>query len=114
MAKQDFVIFYEEATATAIDGYTGVTDFTTAGIDLIDWIKGWVLYCSSTHTTGAPSVTLQVSDDNSTWFNYQDESTDIPISEYFRDNNMIHKYFRISYTANSSDGDVTFKFVKID
>ena len=110
--KQDYKIFLDGSKVVL--NYSGNSDFTTLGIDLADWSGQWVLYCSSDHTSGTPTVTLQISDDNADWFDYQTESTDIEIPNWFYDDKMVHRYFRIVYTANSSNGNVSFKFVQND
>lgn len=112
MAKKADNIF--RVTGTAVDSYSGAADFTTDAMDLRKYDGRWVLYCSSDHTSGTPQITIQVSDDNADWFDYQAESTNVDIPNWFYDDKMVHKYLRIQYVSNSSNGNVSLKFVQND
>lgn len=100
--------------ATDIDGYTGASDFNTDGIDLTDYQEGWIVYIESTHTTGTPTISIQVSRDNTTFINYLTEAVDVSIPITIEQSTFKPNFMRIAYTANSSDGNVTFKLNKIN
>jgi len=103
-----------KVSSTDISGYTGISDFNTDGIDLTNFDSAFLVYCDSTHTQGSPKITLEQSDDNSTWFKYKTKAVSIAIPETFIDGEYKPKYLRISYIANSSDGNVTFELIKIN
>ena len=64
-------------------------------------------------STGSPTITMQGSDDGEDgWFDYK-EVLNIAIPESFIDDEFFPKYMRLVYTANSSDGLITFKFGKL-
>ena len=46
-----------------VDNYTGAADFVTDAVDFSLYSKAWVVYLESTHTIGAPTVTIEVSED---------------------------------------------------
>lgn len=97
-------------------GFTGANDFNTDSFAMETFSGDWILYCSSTHTTGTPKVTIQISDEGDDgspiWFTYKD-MVDIPITQSFIDDEVFPKFMRIVYTANSSDGLVTFKLSRL-
>lgn len=89
-----------------VNSFSGASSFNTDSLKLDN--SPFVLYAISTHSSGTPTITIQFSDDDLTWFTYKDQS-DILISETFFDGEFLPRYIRISYTANSSNGNVTFK-----
>ncbi len=99
---------------TRVDNYTGAADFVTDAVDFSLYSKAWVVYLESTHTTGTPSVDIQISKDGAEWLNYVDDATNILIPCSIGESKFYPKFMRLVYTANSSDGDVTFKYNQID
>lgn len=99
------------ATANKIVGYTAVSDFNTLGIDLSDHFGSWSLQVSRSLSDGNPSVTIQCSDDNSSWDDYKEESTAVSVinGEIFIDDEFIPKYLRVQYFAGGGTGTVTMK-----
>ena len=101
-------------SGSVVDGYTGASDFVTDGLDFTKYSKSWILYLESTHTTGTPPVTIQISHNNSDWLDYVSDSVNVSLPASIFESKFYPKYMRISYTANSSDGNVTFKLNRID
>jgi|TARA_R110000772_G_scaffold244842_1_gene358247 hypothetical protein len=112
MAKQGSNNFY--VGSSKVESYTGASDFNTLGIDLTQYQSGWILYAESDHTTGTPTITIQVSRDNTNWLNYITDAIEVLIPITIQQSYFRPKYIRLQYIANSSDGDVTFKFDKVD
>ena len=108
MAKKLGVkLFY--VSSFAVNGsYTGASDFNTNALELSENGE-YILYLGSTHTTGTPKVTLQCSDDGTNWFNYKLDAVDVALPEVFLDDEFFPRYIRIAYTANSSNGNLSFK-----
>lgn len=97
-----------------VDNFSGAADFNTDSLDLSQYSKAWVVYLQSTHTIGAPTVTIEVSEDGNNWLNYVDDANDIVIPCGIGESRFYPKFMRLVYTANSSNGDVTFKYNLID
>ncbi len=93
--------------------YPANADFTTDAIDFSKYSKAWIVYLESTHTVGSPQITIEVSNDGSSWLNYVDDATSIFIPCSIGESKFYPKFMRISYVANSSNGNVTFKYNKI-
>lgn len=105
---------YFQVSATDISGYTGASDFNSDGVDLTNFDGAFLVYLNSTHTQGSPTITLEQSDDDTNWFSYKSKAVNIAIPETFIDGEYRPKYLRIAYTANSSNGNVTFELIKIN
>lgn len=112
MAKKSSYNFYISSTKAV--SYSGASDFNTDSLNLSDFNGSYVLYLNSDHTTGTPTISMEVSNDGSSWFEYTGETTDIAIPIAISDDEFLPKYLRLAYTANSSDGDITFKLDPID
>lgn len=103
LGKRDFYV-----SSTVVDGYSGASNFNTDSMNMTESNGEIVIYLLSTHTTGSPTATLQVSDDGSNWVNYKDKSILVSLPESFIDSEFMPKFLRVSYTANSSNGNVSF------
>ena len=101
-------------SGAAVDSYSGGSDFQTDALDLSKYSRAWVVYLESTHTIGAPTVTIEVSEDGNNWLNYVDDATNIVIPCGIGESRFYPKFMRLNYTANSSNGNVTFKYNLID
>lgn len=99
-----------EILSQPIDGFSGASDFNTDGLEFPN--SKFILYLDSDHTSGTPTATIEFSGDNSTWYTYKSQSN-VPIPETFFDDEFYPKYIRVAYTANSSNGNVTFKVVEL-
>ena len=113
MAKKLGVLSFR-VSGVEVDAYSGVSNFTTDSIDFSDYSKAWVVYLDSTHSAGSPSVTIEISDDGINWLKYVDDATNILIPRGIGESKFYPKLMRLNYTANSSNGDVTFKYNQID
>ena len=111
MTKIGSIDFF--VSSVIVDGYTGAGDFNTDEIDLKAFNGDWVLYLFSTHTVGSPSISIQSSPDNTNWVDYDAKSINIIIPNSIINNSFIPRYMRIVYTANSSNGFVTFNLNKV-
>ena len=112
MAKQGSSNFY--VGVSKVESYTGASDFNTLGIDLTQYQSGWILYAESDHTTGTPTITIQVSRDNTNWLDYTIGAIEVLLPVTIQQSYFRPKYIRLKYLANSSDGNLTFKFDKVD
>jgi hypothetical protein len=112
MAKLGSLNFY--VSSVSVDGYSGASDFNTDSTDLSDYQEGWIVYAESTHTSGTPTITIQVSRDGINWLNYCAETVNVAPPVAIKQSYFYPKYIRIAYTANSSDGNITLKFDKIN
>lgn len=108
MAKKSSNTFY--VSSTAVTAYSGASDFNTDAMDLSKFQGAYVLYLYSDHSSGTPTATVQVSYDGTTWFDYRAETTTVSLPISISDDEFLPKYARIVYVANSSNGNVTFKF----
>ena len=99
-----------ETSSQPIDGFSGASDFNTDGLELNN--NPFVLYTDSTHTSGSPTINIEFSGDSTTWYTYKSQSS-VSIPEVFFDDEFYPKYIRVAYTANSSNGNVTFKIVEL-
>ena len=99
-----------ETSSQPIDGFSGASDFNTDGLEFPN--SEFILYLDSDHTSGTPTATIDFSGDNSTWYIYKSQSN-VSLPESFFDNEFYPKYIRVTYTANSSNGNVTFKIVEL-
>jgi len=113
MAKQDAKIFLDGATASPIVNFSGASDLVTESIDLSDWDGSWILYFWGDLSPTGQTVTVEVSDDELQWFEYKDETINVPFDNYFFDDKMAHKYLRVNYVSNGYGGNISFKFVQV-
>lgn len=64
-------------------------------------------------TTTAPTYTIEVSNDDTNWFDYNNLSTDVAIEDAVDDNHLAWIYIRIVYNAKTeSTGTVEFEFTQ--
>lgn len=112
MSKPDSENFF--VSGTKVDGYTGASDFNTDSLDMITFQQGWILYVESTHTSGTPTITIQVSRDGTNWLDYVTETINVQVPVAIKQSYFFPKYMRIAYTANSSNGNITLKLDKIN
>jgi len=112
-AEQDFY-HTSIAVGNKIVAYTAVSSFNTLGIDLSDAVDfTWTLQIFRSASDGTPTVTLQCSNDNTNWDNYQLESTSISLPVIFKKSSFEPKYLRVVYTATGSPtGTITMKFCR--
>lgn len=103
-----------KVASTAVTAYSGASDFNTDAVDFSKYSKAWIVYLESTHTTGTPQITIQISKDGTNWIDYVAGSTLISIPVSILESRFYPKFMRISYIANSSDGNVTFKYHQIN
>lgn len=97
-----------------VDGFTGAADVNTDGVDFSKFSKAWIVYLDSTHTTGSPTITIEVSEDNVNWFDYLPKSINISLPVTIQRSSFYPRFMRIAYTANSSNGNITFKYNQIN
>lgn len=85
-------------------------DFTTDSISF-DNSHDWSVSFSSTGITGGPpTYTVEVSNDDSTWFPWSVASTDIGLGVSPNDNFMPYKHLRVVYENNvTTAGTVTLE-----
>lgn len=90
------------------------SNFNSSSIDLTNFNSNWSLTIERSASDGSPTVTIQCSDNGSSWFEYKDESTGIDVTngEMFVDNEFIPRFMRVSYSAGSGTGTVTIKIYK--
>lgn len=103
-----------KVASTAVTAYSGASDFNTDSVDFSEYSKAWIVYLESTHTTGAPQITIEVSFDGSTWFDYLSRAVNVALPVTIQRSSFYPKFMRIAYTANSSNGDITFKYHQIN
>lgn len=53
---------------------------------------------------GPPTYTIEVSNDNSTWFEYNSESTNISVVDAVEDDHLAFIFMRIVHTVNGATG----------
>lgn len=112
MSKFGFKYFL--VGGTVVDGtFSGASDFTTDALNLSSFQDAWLLYANSTYTTGAPTFTIQVSDDESVWFDYNERTTDVLFNRIVKESVFYPKFMRLVYKANSADGNVYLKLAEI-
>lgn len=98
------------SNANKIVTYTATSDFNTLGVDLSEFDGAWSLQVTRSATDGAPTVTIQCSNDNSNWEDYKESAgTDVTTGEIFLDDEFKLKYLRVQYYAGSGTGTVTMK-----
>jgi hypothetical protein len=64
-------------------------------------------------TTTTPTYTIEVSNDNTNWFEYNNLSTDVLIEDAVDDNHLAWIYIRIVYDAKTeSTGTIEFELTQ--
>jgi len=73
--------------------------------------SGWSLTPVSSGLGGSPTYTLEVSNDNTNWFSYEEASEDVSIEDGLDDTHQAFLYARINYDAfNNNTGTVSFQY----
>lgn len=107
-------IFYHtsEISGNEVVDYSASSNFTTVGMDLSDWFGSWSVQISRTASDGTPVASIEVSNDNVSWREYDVESTSFSVinGEIIVDGEFLPRFMRISYVANGASGDITMKF----
>lgn len=64
-------------------------------------------------TAGDPTYTIEVSNDNLTWFEYNNLSTDVSVNDAVDDNHLAWIYMRVVYDAKTeTTGTVEFELTQ--
>jgi hypothetical protein len=95
-----------------VDGTAGIQNQETDAMDLEDFSDTWILYANSSHAVGNPTITIQASNDGVDWFNYKDDAVDVALPETIIDGEFLGRFMKVVYTANGSDGNITFSLAQ--
>lgn len=97
------------ANATA-----ATSDFDSSSINLSNFDGKWTLTVVRSASDGAPTVTIEASNDDTNWFEYKPESTGVDVTngELFMDDEFLPRYMRVAFTSASATGTVTIKLFK--
>lgn len=72
----------------------------------------WSLAPSAVSLNGAPTYTIEVSNDLTNWAPYEDRTDNAAIDQPFDDTHFAWRYVRINYLANdNTTGTVSFRMV---
>lgn len=115
ISKKETNFYVTAMTAgNEVINYSATSNFTTLGIDLTEFDAKWTLQVIRSATDGLPTLTIECSDNNVDFKEYQLESTDISVrtGEMFKKNNFEPRFMRVKYTANSATGTITVKLYK--
>ncbi|GAG46875.1 unnamed protein product [marine sediment metagenome] len=103
------IIQYNLAVSgTPVVGYDGTGDFTTDAFRLC-FNHAWAFSVTDSTTGGSPDYTIEVSNDDVQWYEYNSDSTNVSLDDGVDDTHMVWKYFRVVYDSTGvGSGTVTF------
>lgn len=98
---------------STINLQTGASDYDLSSDEIGDALEitsSWKFSITPNFSgvTGNPTYTLQVSNDNVTWFDYNNNSTVIAIDDGICDVYMSFVYLRVNTTSNGATGTGNF------
>jgi hypothetical protein len=70
----------------------------------------WSINATSGDVVGVPTYTIEVSNDDSTWYEYNNDSTNVAFTDAVDDNHFAFKYIRLVITSNGSTGTGIWHF----
>ena len=91
----------------------GIIDLTVGGVTIAKQICSnydWSLAPTLSATAGTSEYTIQVSQDNITFFDYKDGLAVTVVDNSFQDHYLAWTYIRVSVTAGGT-GTATFNFL---
>lgn len=94
------VIFFKISGADAV-GVDATNDFTTDGYPF-EISHDWSVSFKDNAVTGLPTYTLQVSNNNSTWYNLNVLSTGVKFDDSITSDFISYRFMRVVYTANGA------------
>ena len=98
------------ATPTILD--LGTIDIGTGGTtaaQMLCWQRAWSIAPTVTGTAGNAKYTVQVSQDNVSWFDYKTLGTNVDIVDAVEDNNINWSWLRIVVSSGGpSSGTAQF------
>lgn len=103
------LVQYNLAVATVpVVAYSGVGDFTTDSFEMC-FNHFWSFSVTDNTTGGSPDYTIEVSNDNTQWYEYNSSSSNVLLDDGVDDTHFAWRYFRVVYLSNGvTSGDVTF------
>lgn len=103
--KQKIKVF---VSTTEVSAYTAVSSFNTESIDFTKYSGIWNFTATRSASDGAPTLTVQCSNDGSNWQNYGTTSTGFTLPCRFEDETFTPNYLRFVYTnTGSPTGTIT-------
>lgn len=99
------------AVGNEIIAYSASSDFVTIGTDFTDYDDKWTIQISRSLSTGAPTLSIESSDDNTNWKVYTGYATAVSVTngELLYYPAYQFKYMRVSYKAVGATGTITMK-----
>ena len=102
-----FIITFEFSDGTTHDA--GVSEISLS--QELCFNTGWSLTPISAGLDGSPTYTLEVSNDNINWFDYEDLAQNVAIENGLVDTHQAFVYARINYNASgNTTGTVQFTY----
>jgi hypothetical protein len=96
-----------EVGGNKVVDYDATSDFTTDSINFFH-SHDWSVDISENGTDGNPTFTIQSSNDNSKWYDYDKNATIVKIEDAFGWHYYEFKYMRIVYVATGvTTGTIT-------
>lgn len=101
-------------SATVVEAYTAVSSFNTDAIDFSKFSGVWNFTATRSLTDGAPTLTVQCSNDGSAWQDYGTTSTGFTLPCRFEDSEFSPNYLRFVYTnTGSPTGTITILLYQV-
>lgn len=89
------------------DGTAATGDFNSTELDLTNFDDAWTLDVIRSASDGAPTATIQCSNDGTNWFTYKDQSgVSVTNGETFVDDEFKWRYIRVAFTSAGATGTV--------
>ncbi len=95
-------LVYFKITGVEAKGVDATNDFTTDGYKFEN-SHDWSVSLKSIGVVGGPaSYTLQVSNNGSTWYDYNSDSSNVVLEDSVDSDHMAFRFLRVVYTANGT------------
>jgi len=95
-------------SSTPVVAYDGTLDFTTDSFEMC-FNHYWSFSVTDNTVGGTPTYTIEASNDNVQWYEYNLNSSLVDLADGVDDNHFAWRYFRVVYVSNAvTSGDVTF------
>lgn len=95
------VLFFKISGSNA-QGTDATNDVTTDSFEFKSSHDWSVSIPGDSITGGPPTYTVEVSNDDSTWYDYNNSSTDIDVVDAVADHYFSFRYMRVNYSANGT------------